>query len=85
MTAECRQARNHVIAWLNRAHFRAHGFDNSRTFMTENNWQRMRIMTLDKVQIGMTQSDRHSSNQNLPGAGLANLDVDDFKSLSDFE
>ncbi|MNN25152.1 hypothetical protein D3C81_1386100 [compost metagenome] len=66
-----RQAGHDVVAGLHRADIAAHLFDDTRRLVAEHDGRRMRIGTVDKVQVRVTNPDSDSTYQHLARARLA--------------
>ncbi len=83
VAAECRQARDHVIARLDVVDVAAHRLHDAGGLVTEHGWQGIRIGAVLEVQVRMAHAGRHRTHQHLPWARVAVLDVLDFQWLVD--
>ena len=77
VSAEDGQARNHVIARLHRLHFRSDRTHHARRFMTRNGRQRMRIGTVDEVEVGMAQAACLGVDQDFMRSGIGEFHLAD--------
>ncbi|MCY1437239.1 hypothetical protein D9M71_533930 [compost metagenome] len=71
MAAVGRQAGHHMVARLDRTHQRTHLFDDARGLMAQDHRRRVRIMTIDKMQVRMTDTNRDRAYQYFARTGFA--------------
>ena len=79
VAAEGREAGDHVIARLNGANLGAHLLDDTGALMAENGRQRVRVGTLDEMQVGVADTGGRSADQHLVRARLVDLHIFDLK------
>ncbi|MOA42544.1 hypothetical protein D3C78_1646000 [compost metagenome] len=66
-----RKAGHHMVAGLDRTDQRADLFDDARGLMAQDHRRRVRIMTIDKMQVRMTDTNRDRAYQYFARTGFA--------------